>query len=225
MDTAHQTKEKLSIQIRWMIRKDMPAVLQIERDSFEYHWQEEDFLSCVRQRNCIGMVAETDILQETAPTEKEISRRAEEICQTRIKGRSWFATKSTKEQKINDWLQAERELQWRRGVVGFMIYELHKTKLHIINFAVSPTHRRLGIGAKMTEKLINKLTQQRRYEITLEVRETNLPAQKFFQKQGFRAVYVLRGHYHDFNEDAYVMKYQLDGTKSYIGTNKDLRVL
>ena len=36
----------------------MPEVLRTERASFEYAWTEDDFLRCLRQRNCIGMVAE-----------------------------------------------------------------------------------------------------------------------------------------------------------------------
>lgn len=46
--------------IRWMIRRDMPEVLAIEEASFRYPWIEADFISCLRQRNCIGMVAEHD---------------------------------------------------------------------------------------------------------------------------------------------------------------------
>ncbi len=145
------------VQIRWMIRRDMAEVLRIERESFEYHWTEEDFLCCLRQRNCIGMVAETD-----------------------------------------------------GQVVGFMIYELHKPRLHILNFAVSSEFRRQGVGGQMIEKLVGKLSQQRRKEITLEVRETNLSAQLFFQNRDFVAVSVLRDHYEDSAEDAYVMKYRLD---------------
>lgn len=158
--TMSQSLRIASTQIRWMIRRDMAEVLQIERDSFEYQWTEEDFLSCLRQRHCIGMIAEHEY-----------------------------------------------------RVVGFMIYELHKTRLHLLNFAVVPTHRRLGVGTQMVEKLINKLPQQRRNEITLEVRETNLPAQNFFKEQGFHAVCVLRDHYDDSSEDAYVMQYKIDSAK------------
>jgi [ribosomal protein S18]-alanine N-acetyltransferase len=158
-------KQAVSVQIRWMIRRDMPEVLRIENESFEFNWTEDDFLACLRQRNCIGMVAEHD-----------------------------------------------------NRVVGFMIYELHKTKLHILNFAVAPACRRLAVGAQMIEKLINKLSQQRRQEIVLEVRETNLTAQLFYQSQGFRAVNVLRGHYADSAEDAYVMQYRLDADIPEPGT-------
>ncbi|MEM1305855.1 MAG: ribosomal-protein-alanine N-acetyltransferase RimI, partial [Planctomycetota bacterium] len=49
---------KLRVHIRWMIRRDMQEVLGIEQESFEFPWLEEDFIRCLRQRNCIGMVAE-----------------------------------------------------------------------------------------------------------------------------------------------------------------------
>ena len=155
--TANRTeKEQVRVHIRWMIRRDMPEVLQTEQESFEYAWTEEDFLRCLRQRNCIGMVAE----------------------------------------------QGEK-------VVGFMIYELHKTKLHILNFAVHPCYRRHGVGTQMVAKLISKLSSHRRTRITLEVRETNLAAQLFFRAQGFRAVRVLRSYYEDSGEDAFLMQYRL----------------
>lgn len=148
-------KQQVRVHIRWMIRRDMNEVLEIERQSFEFPWFEEDFIRCLRQRNCIGMVAE----------------------------------------------QGER-------VVGFMIYELHKTRLHILNFAVSEEFRRRGVGRQMIEKLLSKLSSQRRTRITLEVRETNLAAQLFFKHAGFRAVTVLRAYYEDSPEDAYLMQYR-----------------
>ena len=155
MSTGRTEKEQMRVHIRWMIRRDMPEVLQTEQESFEYSWTEEDFLRCLRQRNCIGMVAE----------------------------------------------QGEK-------VVGFMIYELHKSKLHILNFAVSPAARRAGVGGQMVVKLISKLSSHRRTRITLEVRETNLTAQLFFRNQDFRAVRVLRSYYEDSGEDAFLMQYR-----------------
>ncbi len=143
------------VHIRWMIRRDMPAVLSIEEASFEFPWCEEEFIRCLRQRNCIGMVAER-----------------------------------------ND------------QVVGFMIYELHKSRLHLLNFAVDPSVRRQTIGRSMLDKLVSKLSQDRRNRIMLEVRETNLDAQLFFKQLGFRAISVLRDFYEDTTEDAYVMQFR-----------------
>ncbi len=157
MTFGNTQQQDLKVQIRWLIRRDMPEVLDIERSSFEFAWTEEDFLCCLRQRNCIGMVAEA----------------AGEI-------------------------------------VGFMIYELHKDKLRILNFAVGTHVRRQGVGAQMVRRLIDKLSQQRRKEIVLDVRESNLAAQLFYRNQGFRAVGVLRNYYEDTAEDAYSMQYVLN---------------
>lgn len=137
-----------------MIRRDMREVLDVEREAFEFPWSDEDFTRCLRQRNCIGMVAESG-----------------------------------------------------DSVVAFMIYELHRGHLHVLNFAVSRSHRRLGVGTRMMEKLVGKLTPERRSRIVLEVRETNLPAQLFFRSLGFRAISVLKDFYQDTTEDAYLMHY------------------
>ena len=157
MPTAE--RHQACVHIRWMIRRDMPAVLAIEEASFEFPWSEEEFIRCLRQRNCIGMVAERD-----------------------------------------------------DEVVGFMIYELHKNRLHILNFAVAPENRRQGVGKAMVGKLLSKLSHERRNRIMLEVRETNLEAQLFFKQIGFRAVSVLRDFYDDSDEDAYLMQFRYRAT-------------
>ncbi len=144
------------VHIRWMIRRDMPAVLAIENDSFEFPWTEEEFIRCLRQRDCIGMVAE-----------------------------------------LNE------------QVVGFMIYELHRTRIHILSFAVHSEHRRCSVGSAMIEKLVSKLAYQRRNRIVLEVRETNLAAQLFFRELGFLATGVLRSFYEDSTEDAFMMQFRV----------------
>jgi len=146
---------QLRVHMRWMIRRDLPEVLQIERQSFEFPWTEEEFYRCLRQRNCIGMVAECD-----------------------------------------------------NQVVGYMVYELCKTRIHLLNIAVAAPYRRRGVGNKMIQKLVGKLSPQGRTRIVLEVRETNLPAQLFFRACQFRAVAVLRNYYADTPEDAYLMQYR-----------------
>lgn len=164
-------KEGVQVHVRWMIRRDMPEVLAIENDCFEFPWSEDDFLRCLRQRNCIGMVADFD-----------------------------------------------------DEVAGFMIYELHKTRLHLLNFAVSARHRRRKVGTRMLGKLLGKLSAQRRTRIILEVRETNLPAQLFFRERGFRAVSLLRDFYEDTTEDAYLMQYRHRPTEAEIAATTSARL-
>ena len=169
----HHSKFELNVHIRWMIRRDMPEVLEIEKSCFEFPWSEEDFIRCLRQRNCIGMVAEHD-----------------------------------------------------DRVIGFMIYELHKNQLHVLNFAVAADVRRSGVGGQMVAKLVGKLSHQRRDRIMLEIRETNLEAQVFFRKQGFVAVSVLRDYYDDTTEDAYVLQYRLkaDAAEEFEPSNRIQRL-
>src|SRR3954453_17843872 len=157
MSTVPTAKAQVRVHIRWMIRRDMPEVLAIEHASFEFPWCEEEFLRVLRQRNCIGMVAE-----------------------------------------------------YGERVVGFMIYELHKNKLQVLDFATLPEFRRTGVGHQMLQKLVGKLSSHRRTRIVLHVRETNLAAQLFFRIQGFPAPEGVREHYQDTGEDAYLMTYLLD---------------
>ncbi len=54
-----RTKEQLRVFTRWQIRRDFPEILSIEFVSFGTDaWTEDDFLTVLRERNSIGMVAE-----------------------------------------------------------------------------------------------------------------------------------------------------------------------
>ncbi len=94
-------------------------------------------------------------------------------------------------------------------VVGFMLYELHRDRLVVLNFAVDPRFHRNGIGTAMVEKLKYKMSPGRRGCIALECRESNLEALNFFKAQGFQAVKLMREYYEECNEDAVLMRFQL----------------
>lgn len=92
-------------------------------------------------------------------------------------------------------------------VVGHMVYRLGKDRLELLNFAVDPAFRRMGVGTQMVAKLVGKLSSHRRTRIVLDVRESNLAGQLFLRSQGFLATGVRREHFEDTNEDAYTMTY------------------
>ncbi len=94
-------------------------------------------------------------------------------------------------------------------VLGYMIYELHRDVLRVLNFATDPDYQRRGVGHALFEELTDKLTQQRRNCLRFDCRETNLDAQLFFKSQGCRCVDVLRQLYDDTNEDAYCFEYRI----------------
>ena len=153
---------KIDCHIRWMIRRDMPEVLATETQSFPSPWSEDDFIRCLRQRNCIGMVAEHD-----------------------------------------------------EKIIGFMLYELHKARLHVLNLAVHPEFRRRGVGVRFIDKLKGKLSIDtgRRQRLVLPVADYNLPAQLFCRACRLRATHISEqyfsttGDYLDRDIDAYIFEF------------------
>jgi ribosomal-protein-alanine N-acetyltransferase len=93
-------------------------------------------------------------------------------------------------------------------IIGYMIYELHRNRLHLLNIGVAPDCRRCGVGRAMIGHLQAKLSE-RRSRIMLEVCETNLDGQLFFRALGFRAISVLHDLYKNTAEDAYLMRYRV----------------
>jgi ribosomal-protein-alanine N-acetyltransferase len=143
------------MKIRWMTQGDIDEALEIERESFEYAWDDKDFAKVIRSKTCAGMVVE---------------RRDE--------------------------------------IVGYVLYECFRDRIEVLNFAVAVKHRRDGVGAKMVEAMVEKLTDKNAPKhIVLMVRESNLAAQLFFKACGFRAVRMHKGYYEDTSEDAIQMRY------------------
>ena len=46
------------IHVRWMVRRDLAEVAEIERQSFAECWEDDGFREVLRRRNVIGMVAD-----------------------------------------------------------------------------------------------------------------------------------------------------------------------
>lgn len=128
----------MNLRTRWLIRRDMPEVLEIEKATFEDCWAEEDFLTYMRQRNVIGKVAEQVV-----------------------------------------------EHQQYGPIVGFVIYALDKKSMILLNFAVHPAHRRLGIGTKIMQSLRSRLSYAKRRECTVDVKASNLGFQLFLKATGW----------------------------------------
>ena len=130
---------KLSVHMRWMIARDRPEVLAIEKSSFVKPWTESDFALVLKRNPNIGLVAEHG-----------------------------------------------------DKVVGFVIYHLGKRSLSVLNVAVAPDFRRLGVGTAIIEKIKTKIDGQVRREVLVNVHDSSLPAQLFFKSVGFRAVAMHR---------------------------------
>ncbi|HEY6058619.1 MAG TPA: ribosomal protein S18-alanine N-acetyltransferase, partial [Candidatus Limnocylindrales bacterium] len=76
---------------------------------------------------------------------------------------------------------------------------------HITTFAVSPAWRRRRIGERLLLALLDLAVEHRAREATLEVRLSNVPARRLYEKYGFRPVGLRPRYYSDDNEDALIM--------------------
>jgi len=90
-------------------------------------------------------------------------------------------------------------------VVGFAGMWMMVDQAHVTTFAVDPAWRRQGIGARMVLGLLHMGRTLGARQATLEVRLSNLPARKLYERFGFRPVGVRPRYYSDNGEDALIM--------------------
>ena len=76
---------------------------------------------------------------------------------------------------------------------------------HITTFAVHPDWRRQRIGERLLLAFLDMAVDRGAREATLEVRLSNLPARRLYEKYGFRPVGLRPRYYSDDNEDALIM--------------------
>ncbi|HHV61773.1 MAG TPA: ribosomal protein S18-alanine N-acetyltransferase [Firmicutes bacterium] len=90
-------------------------------------------------------------------------------------------------------------------VVGYVGTWLILDEAHVTNIAVHPDYRRQGIGEKLLRSMMALAGSRGAKRMTLEVRVSNKPAQRLYEKLGFVRIGLRRGYYHDNNEDAIIM--------------------
>jgi [ribosomal protein S18]-alanine N-acetyltransferase len=123
---------------------------------------------------------------------------------------AWSDDDFTRCRRLRNCIGMVIETEADDDIAGYMFYELSKSSLHLLNLAVAPEYHRRGVGRRLVDKLIGKISPpHRRTSIRVDVRESNLDAQLFFRACGFRAVGVASDVYHGPPEDAYVMLYRL----------------
>ena len=90
-------------------------------------------------------------------------------------------------------------------VIGYAGAWIILDESHITNIAVAENARGRGIGRKLTEELLQVLSNLGASYATLEVRVSNLRAQNLYKSLGFISVGKRKRYYEDNNEDAYLM--------------------
>lgn len=108
-------------------------------------------------------------------------------------------------------------------IVGFMLMRLITnggfsqgistprkfSEAEILNLAISKRNHRQGLGNALLSACSAKLIEISVQRIWLEVRESNIQAIKFYEKNSFSAEYIRKQYYSNPSENALVMKKSL----------------
>ncbi len=178
----------MSYKIRPMRREDVDQVVAIDKDAFPTQWPPTNYRNELQNRLAHYVVVYIEgepVETKPCPSNTGFFYRI----------RKWFGdnrktpVKSSKEDYI----------------VGFAGCWIMADEAHITEIAVREPYRRQGIGQLMIITLIEMGIELRANLATLEVRLSNITAQKLYEKMGFEKVGSRKRYYTDNHEDALIM--------------------
>ncbi len=108
-------------------------------------------------------------------------------------------------------------------VVGYGGMMFTGAEAHVTNIAVDPELQGRKVGTRLLLTLVTEAIARGSRQISLEVRVSNLPAQRMYEKFGFSVTGVRRGYYIETNEDAYVMVVEDSLATDYRTLLRDIR--
>ena len=94
-------------------------------------------------------------------------------------------------------------------VVGYLCANIIIDEGHILNLAVHPEYRRLGIASALIKEMIDIMRDRDCRSIFLEVRVSNEQAMKMYEKFGFSLLGTRKNYYVSPVEDAVLMVHRL----------------
>jgi len=91
-------------------------------------------------------------------------------------------------------------------VAGYVGSQSVMGESDMMNVAVHPDYRRQGIAEKLCMALVEALKGRGNHSLTLEVRASNEPARKLYEKLGFNQVGLRKNYYRNPREDACILR-------------------
>lgn len=99
-------------------------------------------------------------------------------------------------------------------VIGYIIFWMLMEEVHILNLAIHPAYRRLGIAHSLLHFALDFAYNKGGIAYFLEVRRGNQAAIDLYRKVGFASWRVRKNYYADTGEDALIMRL-LYGDRAY----------
>jgi len=97
---------------------------------------------------------------------------------------------------------AERKSSPDARILGFLVARRLASEWELENIVVAPAARRMGVGQRLLDALLAEASHTDNASVFLEVRESNVPARKLYEKMGFEQTGRRKSYYADPAEDA-----------------------
>ena len=91
-------------------------------------------------------------------------------------------------------------------IIGYACFWIVMEDVHLMNLAVHPDHRHQSVGEGLVRWVLDMGREKGCRIVMLEVRESNHPALRLYEKLGFKVISVRPGYYRGPKEDALVMQ-------------------
>lgn len=104
-------------------------------------------------------------------------------------------------------------LEHEGKIIGYMGLWFILEEGHITNVAIAPEYQGIGRGEFLMRSVIDLMVKEGMERMTLEVRASNMAAQRLYGRIGFVTAGLRKGYYSDNREDALIM--WLDINKDY----------
>jgi [ribosomal protein S18]-alanine N-acetyltransferase len=189
-----EATQKITYIIRAMEERDIPQVLELDREAFPSQWPSPTYSSYKQElRNKLAhyIVAVTPNNGQYKP---EPSNGDHNGVFSRIFGFMGFS------KHVEVLPPPSQEL-----IIGAAGFWLMVGEVHIITIATRLTCRHMGVGEKLLMTVIDQAYSLHASVVTLEVRISNTVAQELYKKFGFNNAGLRRKYYTDNGENALIM--------------------
>jgi len=183
--------------------EDIPAVMEVERQSFAMPWPSHAYKKELKENRLARYI---------------VARRSFQgpdiLATAQVGAEAQGAVRGPVRRGLLNWITdllggsvppaAVADERVHR-VVGYAGIWLMVDESHVTSIAVAAAYRGLGIGDLLFLSLIDTSRQIGAQYMTLEVRVTNTLAQNLYREFGFKETGVRKRYYSDNNEDALIM--------------------
>ena len=115
---------------------------------------------------------------------------------------------SSFEEELNNIFSTYLVAKLNNTVIGYIGVMFVMDECHVLNVAVDTAYRKMGIATKLVNEVFKLCKELETSYMMLEVRVTNIPAQKLYSKLGFKDEVLRKDYYRNpdgTREDAIVM--------------------